>query len=184
MTDVDTLRWGDTDSLTFFTTGSGGNLSVKQTKQLVAAKWQRPLTWKLLVNIIPNLQGTGETSTFTPLLQLYVGVGQGMIQVAIPITLAPTAGVYLPVVQFFDIPAEAYQAAFTLDVSGASQETKAETFTFSAFTAPFTEPRGYTDLRDMFRKVHGLPERNEPDREGLPRWMPEGFDDGQLKYRT
>lgn len=176
MSDLDTMRWGDTQALTV----PGGGVGM--TKQLVQGHWQRPLVWKLLFVIIPQV-AAGETGTFKAILNLTIGIGQGTGTIPIPITLAPTAGVYAPVIQSLDIPAQDVQVMFSVDATAASVEGAADTFTFSAFIAPFTEPRVLADVRDMIQGGHWAPPREDPDQRGMPHWMPPGFEDGMLRYR-
>ena len=178
MTDIDTLRWGDSQTLSV----PGG--SIQQSVQIVQGRWQRPLAWKLLVVIIPQV-AAGETGTFKATMNLSIGIGQGTVTVPIPFSIAPTAGVYSPVIQNLDIPAQEVQISFTVDATGATAEGDANAFTVSAFIAPFTEPRVLMDLRDALVDRAALASRAlaEPDRDGLPRWMPPGFDDGMLRYR-
>jgi|SRR5215472_11797878 len=181
MSDVDTLRWGDTDSVTFFTVGSGTLVLVKDTKQLLHAHWERPLTWQLLVVITADLPVT-EHGTFIVTLHLTIGVGGGMKQVNIPITITPVAGAFAANITNIPIPAQDVQLFATIDATGNTQETLPETWNLSAFIAPLTEPAGYTDTRNY---IAGRPPHLDldPDNASLPRWMPPGFDDGEVRYR-
>lgn len=185
MSDFDTLRWGDSDSLTFFTATSPSNITVQKTKQLVHAYWRRPLTWKVLVYVVPQLPAA-ESGTFTATLLAVIGIGQSVSPlIAIPITVAPTAGVYAPVMQTFDLPAQDIQLQFALDASAATQEEAPEFWNFAAFAAPLTEPQGYTVVGDMLAGPDGARDqtRRMPDQFAEPRWMPPGFQDGTLRYR-
>lgn len=188
MSDLDTIRWGDTQTLVFAPAAGGspaGLFGPPQTKQLVHAHWSRPCTWKVLVYIAPTLPAS-EAGTFNAAAQITVGCGGGMVQFGRIYTFAPTAGVYTPQLDIFDVPAQDIQAQILLNgTTPATQDVDQESWLTAIMVAPITEPAGYTDVADMLRKLavdmpHNL--RN-PDSEGLPRWMPEGFEDGELRYR-
>lgn len=184
MSDFDTLRWGDSATLDFFKPGQPA--TAQTTKQLVHAYWRRPLTWKLLVVARPQLPST-EGGTFHPVVNVTIGIGQSISDtIPLVLTVAPVAGVYSPVVQFFDIPAQDIQVNVSLDAgAGATQETDPEYWQFSAFAAPFTEPYGYTVVGDHLLGPEGGQHqtRRMPDQWQEPRWMPPGFDDGEIRYR-
>lgn len=189
MSEVDTLRWGDVQTLAFQPApgGAGGFTGVTSSKQLVHAHWQRPCTWKVLVSIHPQLPAT-ELGTFKVTVQFVIGCGGGFISFDRVYTFAPTAGVYTQQLDIFDVPAQDIQASVTnIDLSGATQDALAESWLAGIFVAPITEPAGYTDLRDIVRAVteHFRDRQGyrEPDHEGQPRWMPPGFDDGEVRYR-
>lgn len=184
MSDIDTLRWGDTQTLTF-NPGAAALVGVPQTKQLVHAHWQRPCTWKVLVWIAPTLP-PGEAGTFNAALEITIGCGGGMVTFDRFYTFAPAAGVYSPQLDIFDVPAQDIQARILINgITGATDDTRQHSWLTACMVAPITEPAGYTDVADMLRKLaQNMPANlRDPDSEGLPRWMPEGFEDGQLKYR-
>jgi hypothetical protein len=183
VSDFDTLRWGDTQTLAFSTVGAAFPTGPQATKQLVHAHWRRPLTWKLLVNIQPSLPAV-EAGTFQLIMRLTVGCGGGMQTIPIVFASAPVAGVYAPILQFFDIPAQDMQIAFDVNLAPATDDTLPHAWLFGAFVAPFTEPAGSTDTAALLgQMLQQQPSRADPDNQELPRWMPPGFDDGELRYR-
>lgn len=186
MTDFDTLRWGDKDSLSFFVANNpASNTPIQNTKQLVHAYWRRPLTWKLLVYIAPMLPAS-ETGTFLVTANVTIGIGQSISDtMPFAVSIAPVAGLYAPSVTVFDIPAQDIQVNMTVNASGATQESESEYWSLSAFAAPFTEPYGYTVVGDFMMGPEGTQHqpRVTPDQIQAPRWMPPGFVDGHTRYR-
>lgn len=180
MSDFDTLRWGDTQDLAFSALTGPFPTGPQSTKQLLHAHWQRPCLWKVLVAIQPNM-GAVEAGTFTPTLRLTVGCGGGMMVIPLPIASAPP---YPNILQFFDIPAQDIQGVFDVNLAPASDETLPHSWLFGLFAAPFTEPAGYTDASALLKQALAQPvSRGDPDNHELPRWMPPGFNDGELRYR-
>lgn len=188
MSEIDTLRWGDTETMNF-TEGGAATFTPptpKSTKQLVHAHWNRPLTWRLML-IFEATVPAAETATFAAVALVTVGVGGGQKETVLANAVFSLANGYATSVQFFDIPAQDMQVRFILaDISGAAS-VQPHSFAFSAFAAPLTEPAGYTEiLKIAKRAVRIEPEQRPPesgDSTGLPHWMPSGFDDGELRYR-
>jgi len=184
MSDIDTLRWGDTQTLRFTEAGAGPASLVgpAETKQLVHAHWPRPLTWKLMLVIQPQVPAN-ETANFAASFLVTLGVGAGMVQIPLGATLFTLAGGYQPVTLFFELPAQDVQVFATVDVSLAVS-TQGMSFLFGAYIAPLTEPAGYTEIRDtMLRVLDRERPPTDSDSQGMPHWMPPGFDDGELRYR-
>jgi hypothetical protein len=174
VSEVDTMRWGDTQTLLLanvVATGEGSVVKL-QSSQMLNAHWQRPCVWRLMLSINPAIAGNA-TTLVTVLLR--VGVGQANQLTPLATFLATTASG--PSVLFFDIPAENIQVQFTLGPVGGVI-TNGDQVTVSAFVAPHSEPAGIVQIRDVMGQ--GI---REPDRDGLPRFMPAGFEDGELIYR-
>jgi hypothetical protein len=183
VSDFDTLRWGDTQTLSFATVGAAFPTGPQPTKQLVHAHWRRPLTWKLLVNIQPSLPAV-EAGTFHLIMRLTVGCGGGMQTIPFDFVSAPVAGVYAPVLQFFDIPAQDIQIVFDVNLAPATDDTLPHSWLFGAFVAPFTEPSGSADTAALLTHAIGQSaSRADPDSRDMSRWIPPGFEDGELRYR-
>jgi hypothetical protein len=180
MSDVDTMRWGDTQTLNIGV--AGGETSVVQSSQMLNAHWQRPCVWRLMLSVAPAIP-TGETVDFDVVALVRVGVGQANQLVPLATLTFTNAAGYPAQTLFFDVPAQDIQVQFTVSVHGGGVPTnqKGDAFVVSAFVAPHSEPAAIAQMRDA---VGGNPHRiQEPDHEGHPRWMPPGFDDGQLRYR-
>jgi hypothetical protein len=173
MSEVDTMRWGDTQSV-LLASAAGAENGIITSSQMLNAHWQRPCVWRMMLSIAPEM-AAGDVLTFTVNILLRIGVGQA--NQLVPLATFAGAPPYAPVVQFFDIPAENLQLQFLV---GAISNTPApnDRVVVSAFVAPRAEPGGIVQIRDRMPQ-----EIREPDRDGLPRWMPRGFDDGELKYR-
>ena len=179
MSDFDTLRWGDSQQLSLLP--AFGETLIR-SKELLYAKWQRPVVWRLMLTVKADLTPADIAAaiTFGVALELQLGVG-GVNQV-VPLAVVAFATPYAPSVQFFDVPAETIQVLAS--VFGVSaQPSKNSTVTVTAMTAPHAEPGGVVQIRDAVA-VHGDKERiQSADSEGMPRWMPAGFDDGEVRYR-
>jgi hypothetical protein len=175
MSDIDTMRWGDTQNILLATAAALEN-GFFQSSQMLNAHWQRPCVWRLMLSIQPNM-AVGDVLTFQVTVLMRVGVGQANQQV--PLATFAFAAPYLPVLQFFDIPAENLQLQFAV---GAVSNTPAtgDNVTIAAFIAPRAEPGGIVQIRDSLPGNDGI---REPDRDGLPRWMPRGYEDGEVRYR-
>jgi hypothetical protein len=133
-----------------------------------------------MLSMFPNMQA-GENVTFVVNALLRVGVGQANQQVPLAtFVFAPAAGVYTGQTAFFDIPAQDMQVQFSVAVQGGGTPTvtTGDGFTVSAFAAPHAEPGGIMQIRDGMAQAI-----REPDQDGQPRWMPPGFNDGELRYR-
>jgi hypothetical protein len=176
MSDVDTMRWGD--SQTLLMSGIGEN-AAPVSGQLLNAHWQRPCVWRLMLAIQPNITA-GDTTVFVVNVLLRVGVGQANSLIPLAtFVFAPTAGVYTGQTTFFDVPAQDMQVQFSAGVQGGGTPMEpGDSITVSAFAAPHAEPAGISQIRDGI--AAGI---REPDQDGQPRWMPPGFNDGQLRYR-
>lgn len=189
MSDFDTMRWGDTQTIQLVNASelTETGFSVYRTSQMLNAKWQRPLLWKLMLSVAPVIDAAdaGAGLLLDVLVSLFVGVGQANAQIPLATfaftnaTIPPYAGQVL----FYDIPAEAIQVQFTAATSIAIPSTSTSYISVSAFAAPFTEPRVLTDIRELTRRDRPIPDRDEPDNSGGQRWMGPGFNDGQMRYR-
>jgi hypothetical protein len=186
MSELDTVRWGDQQTLLFTPNlaGPAALIGVTATKQLVNAHWRRPCTWKLLVSIQPFMPSI-EASTFHPQMNLFVGCGGANVTIPVAFTVAPAAGVYSPILQFFDLPAQDIQVNFQVSMAGASDDTFPHSWLFAALAAPFTEPDGYTMTSEYIKQlIPSLDSRAvDPANRQLPHWMPPGYEDGELRYR-
>jgi hypothetical protein len=182
MTDHDTFRWGDTEtkSLLAFDKAAGEN-GFSQSRQLLNAKWERPCVWRLMLTVAYNVVPGDAGLTFNVNIFLQVGVGQAsqlvpLASIAVVATNPPTV---IPAL-FFDVPAEAMQVQFFVGNFGNSPDP-GDSITVTAMCAPHAEPGAIAQTRDTFvPDPHASTDR---DREGMPHWMPEGFDDGRLRYR-
>lgn len=192
MSDLDTMRWGDTVAIPLvqaqLVVGEGEG--VYQTQQILNAVWQRPVVWRLLLSAKWLLAPEDVGSSVTIAIYLRVGVGQANQEIpltTIILTMETATGFIQP--QFFDVPAEALQVAFQV-VAVTSQTGNAfdpnSILTVTGFVAPHAEPGSLAQIRDNVKLAMGDdPKRGpqDPDRRDLPRWMPPGFDDGEVRYR-
>jgi len=176
MSEVDTMRWGDTQSLLLTKAEAAGEGGVATSSQMLNAVWQRPCVWRLMVTIDPSIEPGDAAVTFDIAILLFVGIGQANQKV--PLAVQHFATPFNPVTLFFDIPAEAMQLQFAVQSLSNAITDPNSLVKVSAFAAPHSEPAGIVQIRDhMNRDVRS------PDRDGLPRWMPAGFDDGEVRYR-
>ncbi|HZZ54783.1 MAG TPA: hypothetical protein VFE26_10925 [Trebonia sp.] len=187
MSDIDTMRWGDTQTLEpLNAVTTDVNSQVVTSSQMLNAKWQRPVTWRLMLSVAPSIAGEDTASTLTVFVTLFVGVGQANAPVPLATLTFTDADGFAGQTVFFDIPAETMQVQFTavFDPSVASTGSVVQV---TAMCAPITEPRVMADVRELLREIHhrDLPSRhNAPsDGDGQPRWMGPGFDDGVMRYR-
>jgi len=179
MTDLDTLRWGDSQYLAFVP--SAGEGPVQTTKQLLSAKWQRPVVWRVLVNI--QVGGLiGDNANYLVIVKFAIGVGQTTITgvqrvyaLTAPYTIASD------IFDSFDIPAQDIQATCTLQQVTASAVTTQESVQLGIVVAPHAEPGAIAHMRDEIAGPNAAVAH--PDRQGLPHWMPAGFNDGLLRYQ-
>jgi hypothetical protein len=173
VSEQDTMRWGDTQSV-LLSAGAAFENGFAASSQMLNAHWQRPCVWRMMLSIAPEM-ASGDTLTFSVQVLLRVGVGQANQQV--PLITLPFGPPYAPVVEFFDIPAENLQLQFLV---GAVSNTPLanDRVIVSAFVAPRAEPGGIVQIRDHMKQ-----DIREPDHDGLPRWMPRGFEDGEVAYR-
>jgi hypothetical protein len=187
MSDIDTMRWGDTQSLPLVNAQvdpeTGG--AIIASSQMLNAKWQRPITWRLMVSVNPLIAAVDDASTLTVVVTLFVGVGQANQQVPLAV-LSFGPGTYVGETQFFDVPAETMQLQFTV-LADPGVVSDGSVVVVTAMAAPVTDPRAIADVRELLREIHSLalPSRhNDPtDGDNQPRWMPPGFDDGVMRYR-
>jgi len=186
MSDIDTMRWGDAQTLNFanaMPNPSGAENFLLPSKQMLNAHWQRPLLWKLMISVTPQVDDSVmEGFAFSLTAFLYVGVGQA--NSLVPLDIFNFSGVppYTPVTKFYDIPAENYQLLFQLMYPFGTSLTQSYVLV-SAFTAPFTEPRMVTDVREYVGRGRDLPRRADAGSDEQPRYFPPGFEDGQMTYR-
>lgn len=194
MSDVDTIRWGDTQSVNIAAAAVSveGAPSVALSKQMLNAKWERPVVWRLMLTLFAQV-GVDDQSNITWDVQVFVQVGVGGVNQLVPLAFVHFASPYAPSIQFFDIPAEAMQVQFQVqNVVGVILDPHADIVTVTAMCAPHAEPGAIAQMRDVAVPDPG--HTSQRDREGLPRWigtphpehepgMPQGFDDGELRYR-
>src|SRR5580693_9367395 len=176
MSDIDTMRWGDTQAIEFsagINDPESGTQSATSS-QMLNAKWQRPITWRLMVSVAPQVAGVDTASVLTVTVGLFVGVGQA------------NQVVPLDTFEFSATPPLSFDGItrFYANPPVASDGT---VVTVTAMAAPVTDPRGIVDIRELLRELHAmaLPSRHSDptDGDGQPRWMPPGFDDGVMRYR-
>lgn len=173
MSDLDTLRWGDTQTLAF----DPGVADPKgmATRQMVSAKWRRPLGWVCNVVIAP--QFNAETGTFVFQARITQGIGGGLVTSVKTYTLAPVGGVYDPIFDSFELAAQDIQIDVAL-VRTAAAVGGPESVQIGVFVAPITEPHAMTAILDQ--TDGGLP---PPHR----RWMHDspspGFEPAPLGYQ-
>lgn len=144
-TALDTLRWGDAQNATIVNPSLAAVTQV-QTKQLAQARWRYPLLWGLRISIEPQM-AEGETLTFTVTYQVILGAGQTSANVYFPYTLAPTGGIYLPITDFQQVPAQDVQVICSVSSPGGSGLT--DNIRVGAFLAPLTEPHAGAELVEM-----------------------------------
>jgi hypothetical protein len=190
MSDIDTMRWGDTQTLNL--AQGAGESSFTPSKQMLNAKWERPVVWRLMLSVAYQVVPADAGLTFSVQIFLQVGVGQASQQVplaTVNIVATSPATVIAPL--FFDIPAEAMQVQFFVGDFG-NQPNAGDSVTVTAMCAPHAEPGAVAQMRDV--SVPDPNKASQRDREGMPRWigtphpeheagMPQGFDDGELRYR-
>jgi hypothetical protein len=190
MSDIDTMRWGDTQTLNL--ANAAGESSFTPSKQMLNAKWERPVIWRLMLTVAYQVVPADVGLTFTVNIFLQVGVGQASQQVplaSVNIVAANPSNVIAPL--FFDIPAEAMQVQFFVGNFG-NQPNAGDSVTVTAMCAPHAEPGAVAQMRDT--AVADPNRASMRDRDGMPRWigtphpeheagMPQGFDDGELRYR-
>jgi len=167
-----TLRWGDTENLIggLNAPGTTEGAGTATSKQLVAAHWRWPITWNVQFVLIPALPG--ETQIFDVDLQLTIGVGQAMMQFDKTYVLQRTGGVYLEILDNFNLPAQDIQSQVFINARGAQTGTN-NSIQVGMFVAPMTEPHAMTAVLDEM--VRG----NE---EAQTRWMQSPFRDNPLHY--
>jgi hypothetical protein len=181
MSDHDTMRWGDTQSILLTAAASSveGAIPIAVSKQMLNAKWERPVVWRLMVSIATQIGVDDAAITFDVLINLQVGVGQA--NQIVPLALVHFATPFASSIQFFDVPAEAMQLNFQIgNVAGGPIADPSDSVTVTAMCAPHAEPGSIAMMRNA---MHAATHVESPDSQGLPRWMPEGFDDGELRYR-
>jgi hypothetical protein len=174
----DTLRWGDTQALpglqNLNTAGGMGRGTTATTKQLAQSHWRWPIVWKAKILINPTF-GESESVTFVVTVRITVGSGQGQMTYTKVYTLAPTAGVYSPVVDTEDVPGQDVQWDASVSVQGNATPTTTgeDHLQIGIFTAPLsTEPHAGTHLLDLMRG-------HEPNH---TEWIPPGFREAPLHY--
>jgi len=171
MSDLDTIRWGDTQAIPIPATGLG-SVPLFRTKQLVAARWRRPLAWVAHVSIDGSSLLSSETATIPILARFTIGVGGAAIQMVKTYNFAPP---YAAIFDSFQIAAQDIQADI-VQLSFTPIATTQEALQVGIVVAPVQEPFAMSAILD--RMVDAPPG---------PRWM-EGnpalpFDDGQLHYQ-
>jgi hypothetical protein len=186
VSDFDTMRWGDTQTLDLSTAVVNADLdaSLIVSSQMMNAKWQRPITWRLMISVAPQVGALDEGVVISVQVNLFVGVGQA--NQIVPLASLTFNPPYAGVTQFYDVPAETMQCQFEV-ITTPPAVTLGTAVTVTAMAAPVTDPRGIVDVRELLREhlAKGLPSRSSDptDGDGQPRWMPPGFDDGVMRYR-
>jgi hypothetical protein len=164
MTAHDSLRWGDTKG---FTLAAGEAATDMPTQQLVSARWDYPISWTVLLVMVPQLD-PAETQPFTVTYKITVGVGQGTQ--TYPVTYGFTAaGFYVPISDQKTIPSQDLQIIASLTGNPSVNEG----FLIGAFAAPVTEVFA---LRELMRAARGEGEKHV-------QWMPHGFYPEEMGYR-
>jgi len=180
MSDVDTMRWGDSQTLKIVN-AAGEDVSFLSS-QMLNAHWQRPCVWRLLVSVSGQFDAADAGTTFTVTVFLRVGVGQTNELIPI-LTINWTVGTTADTTVFFDIPAENMQMQFQVsDLANApgGGVNPNDFVKVVALAAPRAEPGGISQIRDGLPGNDGI---REPDRDGMARWPGGGFEDGELRYR-
>jgi hypothetical protein len=170
---LDTLRWGDVETVIV---GSTGELLSASTKQLVQAHWRWPLSWTVQFSFVANFGTTApaETVTFLFDVEFTVGVGQGKMTWVTTYTMVPSApNVYPNLSPQVTIPAQDLQIRVRVRSSANPTGVAGENFLVGCMVAPVTEPHAMTEA---LRVLEGEP-RDEVE------WMGPGFTPQPLHYR-
>jgi len=179
MTDFDTFRWGDAQ--TIFAVKATGETTFVNSSQMLNARWQRPCVWRLMIAYNPQVQQSALTFTVSTLLK--VGIGQAIEDILLANVAVATP--FAPTTLFFDIPAETIIVQFSLfNVGGAVPVN--DGIRVVAMAAPHAEPGAVVQMRDALGAQAGgilPPDQRELSERGISPWMPPGFEDGELRYR-
>jgi hypothetical protein len=171
MTEFATLRWGDVQA--FSTQGFSGaqlSTSLTQTKQLVAAVWEVPLSWNVILVAQPSINA-GDNGTFSVSWLFTLGAGQTTMGEIPLFTMGPFTKTATALTQQQQlVPSQSLQIRGQISVVGASAVTS--TITLGAFVAPNnTEPFAERNFeRTLMRALTGVDEQS-----GSMRFMPMGF---------
>ena len=178
MADLDTLRWGDSQSLTFGPFGAGDTAKPMTSKQLIASHWRWPCVWALRVVWRPFL-AEGENATFTLAVDVTLGSGQSQATARFIYVMAPVAGAYLPINDLQFIPASDIQVqalllgSTPLGVPGTQQHIDC-----GVFVAPYSETHAITRIYEKTL---------EPGQGESPRYLGDNparpFQDDRLHYK-
>jgi hypothetical protein len=175
MSEIDTLRWGDVQSISGLQKMVAETSIVLKTKQMISARWRWPLVWVLRVAFVPQF-AADESGTFTITVTVQLGTGGGLLEFPFFYTLAPQPdGSYRAITDAQLIPAQDCQV-FVSVTSSTATGTSLDTLLVGAWMAPETEPHAMTRMHDMLAAASTAP----PHREA--RWMREGFQDDPLNY--
>lgn len=165
---LDTLRWGDVESIAV---PAAGETLAQFTKQLVQAHWRWPLTWQLQLSFHAEL-GTNvtETADFLFDVEFTVGAGQAKMTYVETFTMTNASG-YADVAVSRALPAQDLQLRVFARSSKAV--VQAAQLIIGAMVAPITEPHVMIEMLDNL----------EGQRHDQVEWMREGFHPQPLHYR-
>ena len=152
MSDLDTLRWGDTQEL-LFTPNSDATVAAP-SKQMVAAHWRRPLGWVVNVVINPQLN-SDETADVILDVTLTQGSGGAIISGHKRYTMT-LAGGYAPVLDSFQIAAQDIQVAVSASIKNGASAAQ-EGLQVGVFVAPVTEPAAAARQTDALERMPADP---------------------------
>lgn len=179
MTDFDTMRWGDAQSVSLQTAldTAGTAAGYFEVQQTANAKWTRPCIWRVMLALetLTDADGVGVTFDVQPYIR--VGVGQANVRIpldVISVTLAQP-DTLLPGI-FLDVPAESLQVAFRLQNFANGENLGQSTILVAAICAPHAEPGNIAQIRDAIRDAMGIDPLKgpvDPDR-GNARFFPPG----------
>lgn len=165
---LDTLRWGDIETVSV---PAAGETLFSQTKQLVQAHWRWPLAWAVQVSLVLDF-GAVITETTTFFLDVEFTVGSGQAKMTYTETFSSTAAAGYPDIAVSrTIPAQDLQIRATVRTAGAV--TQVAQANIGCMVAPVTEPHAMTEV---LRVVEG-------QAAGQVEWMREGFTPQPLHYR-
>jgi hypothetical protein len=171
---LDTLRWGDSETLLGLETLAGGESSTVLSKQLAQAHWRWPLSWSFWAMFVPMFDST-ERATFTVITSVTLGVGQAQLTTEIRTDIAHDASnLYHPVNLAETFPAQDIQVRCRV-IGQASLTTPGgqDSLAIGIFLAPQTEPHAMTEILA----------RLEGEGKDQVEWMREGFHPQALHYR-
>jgi hypothetical protein len=171
---LDTLRWGDAETLLGLETLAGVETTFISSKQLAQAHWRWPLSWSFWAMFVPMFDST-ERSTFTVITSVTLGVGQAQLTTEIRTDLPhDAANLYHPVNLAETFPGQDIQVRCR--VTGQATLTNpngVNSLAIGVFLAPQTEPHAMTEI---LARLEGEPKEQVE-------WMREGFTPQELHYR-
>ena len=144
MSQHDTMRWGDTQTLNLLAAAAyNGETGVfLASKQMLNAKWERPVVWRLMLSVSYNVVAADVGVTFAVPIFLQIGVGQAsqLVPLASVLVVATVPPTVIPPL-FFDIPAEAMQCQFFVGPVSTATPNAGD-----SARRPPTGPRGHAAL--------------------------------------